>query len=92
MKRFLGVPCPTCGSTRALALLLHGDVCGAFAMQPLSMAVACVIAPILLAARAALGKARFGAAVARAIRSPLFWAAASAAVAANWAYVIMRGN
>ena len=92
LKRFLGVPCPTCGSTRALALLLRGDVCGAFEMQPLAMAIACVIAPCLLAARAALGKARFGAAVAHTVRSPLFWAVAAAATAANWAYVIFRGN
>ncbi len=30
-----GVPCPTCGVTRALLLALHGDVAGATRMHPL---------------------------------------------------------
>jgi hypothetical protein len=30
-----GVPCPTCGVTRALVLALHGDVAGATRMHPL---------------------------------------------------------
>ena len=37
MKRLLGVPCPTCGTTRAFAALFRGDVSGAFAQQPLVM-------------------------------------------------------
>ena len=72
--------------------MLRGDVCGAFAMQPLSMVFVCVIVPGLLAARAALGKARFGNAIACVIRSPIFWVVAIAAEATNWAYVAMRGN
>ena len=92
MKRFLCLPCPTCGTTRAFALLLRGDVRSAFAMQPLSVLFVCVVMPCLLAARVALGKARFRAAIAYAICSPLFWGVAVAAVMTNWAYVIMRGN
>ena len=30
-----GVPCPTCGVTRALLLALHGDVAGATRVHPL---------------------------------------------------------
>lgn len=30
-----GIPCPTCGMTRAYAALLHGDLLGAFKMHPL---------------------------------------------------------
>ncbi|MDB5216292.1 MAG: hypothetical protein JWO86_4219 [Myxococcaceae bacterium] len=30
-----GVPCPTCGVTRAFLLALHGDVAGAMRMHPL---------------------------------------------------------
>ena len=34
-KRLFGVPCPGCGMTRAVRLLLHGDVASATAMHPL---------------------------------------------------------
>lgn len=30
-----GVPCPTCGMTRSVRLILHGDLAGATAMHPL---------------------------------------------------------
>ncbi len=92
MKRLLGMPCPTCGTTRAFSLLMHGDVGGAFAMQPLSVFAVCVVAPALLLVRAAIGKDRFGGALSSAFRSPLFWSAVVAVVAVNWAYVAMRGN
>lgn len=36
--RWWALACPGCGGTRALYLLLHGDVWGAFAMNPLLMA------------------------------------------------------
>lgn len=45
--RWTGLPCLTCGSTRACAALAAGDVSGAFRMQPLVSA--------LLAAGAAAG-------------------------------------
>ena len=34
-----GIPCPTCGSTRAAGALLHGDVNIAFSYNPLMSAV-----------------------------------------------------
>lgn len=39
-KALTGVPCPTCGSTRAIVHLSHGDVASAFFMNPLVLAVA----------------------------------------------------
>lgn len=33
--RFLGIPCPFCGMTRAFLCLLNKDICGAFSMNPL---------------------------------------------------------
>ncbi len=35
-KAFTGLPCPTCGSTRALARLFSFDPAGALAMNPLA--------------------------------------------------------
>lgn len=43
-KAFFGFPCPTCGSTRALACLAHLDLAGAFAMNPLAASAALLVA------------------------------------------------
>ena len=37
-KGLTGVPCPTCGSTRSIVYLSHGDVASAFFMNPLVLA------------------------------------------------------
>ncbi len=37
-KRLTGLPCPTCGSTRSLTHLAHGDIFAALAMNPLAAA------------------------------------------------------
>ena len=92
MKRLLGVACPTCGTTRAFARLLHGDVCGAVALQPLVMGVVCLLVPLSLAVRLALGARRAKALWLSLVRLPAFWFAAVAAVLANWVYVIAQGN
>lgn len=34
-KGLTGIPCPTCGATRALVLLAHGDIAQALIMHPL---------------------------------------------------------
>lgn len=35
LREITGLPCPGCGMTRALLLLLHGDLMGAWQMHPL---------------------------------------------------------
>ena len=45
--RLTGLPCLTCGSTRALAALAAGDVAGAFRQQPLAVAAALALGPAL---------------------------------------------
>jgi hypothetical protein len=48
-KAISGLPCPTCGSTRALGRLAVLDWRGAVAMNPLAVAVAALIAAWALA-------------------------------------------
>jgi len=43
-RRLLGLPCPGCGMTRALAALLRGDLAGAFALHPWAPALAAQLA------------------------------------------------
>jgi hypothetical protein len=35
-KGLTGIPCPTCGSTRSVVHLAHGDILSALAMNPLT--------------------------------------------------------
>ena len=47
-KHLTGIPCPGCGTLRALQLLLQGDVVGSLRMNPLGLllvvlAVVCVV-------------------------------------------------
>jgi hypothetical protein len=42
-KLATGLPCPTCGSTRALGRLAHLDLAGAVAMNPLAAAFSLVL-------------------------------------------------
>jgi hypothetical protein len=34
-RSFTGIPCPTCGTTRSLVLLAHGDIAGSLVLNPL---------------------------------------------------------
>jgi hypothetical protein len=43
-KQLTGLPCPTCGGTRALGRLAALDVYGAFLMNPLAAALAAAVA------------------------------------------------
>lgn len=92
MKRILGVPCPTCGLTRAFVSLLHGNVGEAFAIQPLAMTLACLSPPTLLVSWAWFGPIRTKGWLAMVVQSRLFWCLFAMALAANWTYVILRGN
>lgn len=41
-----GLQCPGCGGTRALHALLHGDVAGAFAFNPMLFVVIAMVAVV----------------------------------------------
>ena len=92
LKRLLGVPCPTCGTTRAFAELFLGDVLGAFARQPLVMFCSLLGLPVLFAIRIVSGRRKTAELLSSATRSAIFWCLAAAAVLANWIYVIRHGN
>ena len=89
LKRLTGLPCPTCGSTRAVVCALRGDFTGAFAFQPLVMTVIVAAGPVALLAWLSPRMKRLLAVV---VRHPLTWVVGGLAVVANWVYVIMHGN
>jgi hypothetical protein len=87
-----GIPCMTCGATRAAARLVAGDIAGALAMNPLATVAGLALIPWGLADLALLPR---GAALAvdvtpgtaRALRI-----GAVAAVLLNWAYLVTVGR
>ncbi len=92
VKSLSGLPCPTCGSTRAFARLFELDLAGALAMNPFTMLVAVVIAVwavadvLLLPWRRAL-RVSLSPSLGQALR-----VAAFAAFFANWVYLLVAGR
>ena len=88
-----GIPCLTCGATRAAARLAFGDVAGALAMNPLATIGALGLVPWGIADLALLLRGR---ALAVEVAGPATaWALrglAVAAVVANWAYLVATGR
>ena len=87
-----GIPCMTCGATRAAGLLATGDLAGALAMNPLATVAAIALVPWGLADLALLARGR---ALALEIAPPAAWAVrglAFAALMGNWAYLIAAGR
>jgi len=46
LKRYTGIPCFTCGSTRAVFALLHGEFKTAFLVQPLVSSLVLLLTPV----------------------------------------------
>jgi hypothetical protein len=91
-KGLTGLPCPTCGSTRALGRLVALDPAGALAMNPLTTIAAVAVAAwgiadlVLLPRRQALGlevSPRLAFAL-RVVALGLFLA--------NWVYLVAAGR
>jgi hypothetical protein len=91
-KGLTGLPCPTCGSTRAVGRLAHFDFVGALAMNPLTTVAA---AAMVLWAAADFGLLTRGRALDLEMGRPLgriVRGLAVAAVALNWAYLMASGR
>jgi hypothetical protein len=91
-KGLSGLPCPTCGSTRAVARLFDLDPAGAFAMNPFTTLVAVVIAAwaavdLLLLPRGRALRVGLSRSVGNAFRIAAF-----AAFVANWIYLLAAGR
>ena len=91
-KAFTGLPCPTCGGTRALACLAHLDVASAFAMNPLVAAGAFMIAAWALADLLLLPRRRAAAVELRPGLASVVRGTAVALLAANWIYLVAAGR
>lgn len=84
LKELTSVPCPTCGTTRALFALANGDVFGALRLQPL---VTTGVGLGFLASAWLAGGGRFPG------RSyPVLRPLAAVAIAANWLYLFLDGR
>jgi hypothetical protein len=87
-KALTGLPCPTCGSTRAAGCLARGDVTGALAMNPLAtMAffglLLWAVADLVLLTRGRAIDLTVSPRLSRVLR-----VAAVAALVVNWAFLI----
>lgn len=91
-KRLTGLPCATCGSTRAFTHLARLDLAGAVALNPLAALAAVVVAAwgaidLLLLLRGRTLSIELPAGEARALGFVLL-----AAFVLNWAYVLAAGR
>jgi hypothetical protein len=91
-KLTTGLPCLTCGSTRALGRLVHGDLYGAWLMNPLAASGLLALVPwaaadLLLMIRGRALGVELAPAATRAAR-----VAVVAAALANWAYLVAAGR
>jgi hypothetical protein len=91
-KAFTGLPCPTCGTTRALGRLFALDLAGALRMNPFTTLLAVVVAAWALADLALLPRrqaldVRVSPRIAFALR-----VGALVLFLANWAYLVAAGR
>jgi hypothetical protein len=84
-RELLGVPCLTCGSTRALVALARIDLGAAFSWNPLVAGAGILF---IAGGVVALGAALTGGEVPAPRPTPLLRVALALAVAANWVFLV----
>jgi hypothetical protein len=93
LKTATGLPCPTCGSTRALWALLAGDIPGAFRWNPAVAAGSALAAGYLAyAAGALLGVVSRFRVVVASREAGWLRAATWIAVAGLWLFLVIDGR
>ena len=90
LRRFLGIPCPTCGTTRVVVALFGGNVREALALNPLTATLLCVGPPLLGFHVLVCGVAATEGLLRRLSGRRLFWWAVALLAAANWAYLLTK--
>ena len=91
-KALTGLPCLSCGTTRAFGRFFALDLRGALAMNPLAAAVALALVPWGVADLALMPGHRALALEVSPRGARLLRVAAVAVLAANWAYLIAAGR
>jgi len=85
-RRFTGVPCPTCGGTRAFLSVLDGRLLDAFLLNPLLMLFE-ILALVWLAAKLVLGR-RLSLRLSQ-LERRVTWAVLALVFFLHWAYLIL---
>lgn len=92
LRNATGLPCPTCGMTRAFVRVTHGELAAAWQVSPLGT-VLCFLAALLVVwtlLRLTVVKHGFGLSLTR--REKRGWVIAGGVVlATNWVYLLVTG-
>lgn len=91
-KRLTGLPCPSCGSTRALAALARLDLGAAFALNPGATLAALLLLAWAVADLVLLVRRRALTVDVSPGLASVFRVSLVVAVLANWAYLLVAGR
>jgi len=92
LKGVTGIPCPTCGATRALAHLAQLDLAGAFALNPLVTLGFAAVIPWALTDLVLLSRGRALDLELSSRGARRLGLLAAAALALNWLYLLAAGR
>ena len=96
VKQFTGIPCPSCGTTRAVAYLIHGEWREALLINPFGFVVACIMffAPLWVLIDFITGKQTLFALyreIEERLKKPIYALPLILLVIINWAWNIFKG-